>query len=91
MLNFEVARGYQRNNVLDIQLTTEIQIAGERGHMRIWITVMFSTLGKASRENRYNGRSPSGIADLMVNGPNNKNSMETMFKASINNNNKKEW
>lgn len=52
---------------------------------------MFSTLGKASRENRYNGRSPSGIADLMVNGPNNKNSMETMFKASINNNNKKEW
>lgn len=53
--------------------------------MRIWITVMFSTLGKASRENQYNGRS-SGIADLMVNGPNNKNSMETMFKVSINNN-----
>lgn len=52
---------------------------------------MFSTLGKASRENRYNGRSPSGIADLMVNGPNNKNSMETMFKDSINKKKKKEW
>lgn len=50
---------------------------------------MFSTLGKASRENRYNGRSPSGIDDLMVNGQSNKNSMETMFKDSINNNNNK--
>lgn len=50
---------------------------------------MFSTLGKASRENRYNGRSPSGIDDLMVNGQSNKNSMETMSKDSINNNNNK--
>ena len=54
--------------------------------MRIWITVMFSTVGKASRENQYNGTS-SGIADLLVNRPNNKNSMGTMFEVSINKNN----
>ena len=47
---------------------------------------MFSTVGKASRENQYNGTS-SGIADLLVNRPNNKNSMGTMFEVSINKNN----
>lgn len=44
MLNFEVARGYQRNNVLDIQLIIEIETSGERAHMRIWITVCLAHL-----------------------------------------------
>lgn len=52
---------------------------------------MLNTLVKASRENQKNGWSHSGIAVLVVNGPNNKNLMETIFKVSIKKKKNGEW